>query len=157
MGLQVCIGESSSKVAHWAKSYTGRVRLQTISVPEGKDTADALRAALDHVDYKTLVVISGDLVTDLQLQARPGLLQSVLSAAHMLADYAPLTQAVLGEHFVNEASLTVVCSHKPLQAADAKPGKARKNVDYIGAGPGASRTPQAETGAQKSTQLWRAM
>ena len=33
---------------------------------------------------------------------------------------------------MNEASLTVVCSQCPLQAADIKPGKARKNVDYIG-------------------------
>ena len=43
---------------------------QTVSVPEGKDSADALRIALDHLDYETVVVISGDLVTDIPVQAR---------------------------------------------------------------------------------------
>ena len=42
--------------------------MQTSWVPDGKDTADALRSVLDSVLSSIVVVVSGDLVTDLPLQ-----------------------------------------------------------------------------------------
>ena len=89
----VCSGEATcSKVSQWiTKSYAGKLRIQvnkssdlyspicrqhgvqqafmqTSWVPDGKDTADALRSVLDSVLSSIVVVVSGDLVTNLSLQ-----------------------------------------------------------------------------------------
>ena len=90
----VCSGEShlhqdhavGHQIIHRQAAYTGAVSgvsyhevccrdcidlttvLQASWVPDGKDTADALRSVLDSLTSSIIVVVSGDLITDLPLQ-----------------------------------------------------------------------------------------
>jgi hypothetical protein len=69
---QVAIGEAvSSSIAHYlaAQEAAGGVSCNVITVPEECGTADALRLVAKHITAETLVVYSGDILTDLPVNA----------------------------------------------------------------------------------------
>eukprot|EP00775_Hariotina_reticulata_P009395 gene9396-9559_t len=79
---QVAIGEAvSSSIAHYlaAQEAAGGVSCNVITVPEECGTADALRLVAKHITAETLVVYSGDILTDLPVKA--------LLATHQGVDY----------------------------------------------------------------------
>ena len=102
-------------------------------MPEGKDTADALQTVLDTLSAQTIVVISGDTVTDLPLQvAGPQHLRigsDCLSSPAKLR--SPVLQGIIGAHYTSDASVTVLCTHSS-RVAEPKPGKPPKDVDFVG-------------------------
>jgi len=70
--VQVAIGEAvSSSIAHYlaAQEAAGGVSCDVITVPEECGTADALRLVAKHITAETLVVYSGDILTDLPVKA----------------------------------------------------------------------------------------
>jgi translation initiation factor eIF-2B subunit gamma len=72
MLLQVAIGEAvSSSMSSYlaAQEAAGGVSCNVITVPEECGTADALRLVAGQVSAETLVVLSGDILTDLPLRA----------------------------------------------------------------------------------------
>mmetsp|Transcript_15489 Transcript_15489/g.33608 ORF Transcript_15489/g.33608 Transcript_15489/m.33608 type:complete len:476 (-) Transcript_15489:297-1724(-) len=85
------------------------LQCEVVTVPEDYGTADALRAVASKVTAQTFVVVSGDLLTDLPVNA------------------------LVASHQMNGAYATVLLSHrKTSPTTETKPGKAPKNVDYIG-------------------------
>uniref|UniRef100_A0A7S3R0R7 Translation initiation factor eIF2B subunit gamma n=1 Tax=Dunaliella tertiolecta TaxID=3047 RepID=A0A7S3R0R7_DUNTE len=85
---------------------------EVVCVPEEYGTADALRTVAPRVTTPTCVVISGDLITDVQID--------VLVATHQLSS-ALVTMALY--------------KRKVSPSSESKPGKAPKNVDYVGLDP----------------------
>ncbi|KAK9828728.1 hypothetical protein WJX72_001741 [[Myrmecia] bisecta] len=109
--LVLCQGETASaKVSSWiAKNYQGPLHLEVKSVPEDSGTADALRTVRDKLKGANIVVISGDLVADVPLKA------------------------IMATHYVNQSTATsLLAPRKTSPSSETKPGKAPKDVDYIG-------------------------
>lgn len=106
LGEAVCSSISSYLAQQEA---AGGVACQVVTVPEESGTADALRAVAPRLTAPSVVVYSGDIVTDLHLPA------------------------VLLEHQVSGALATVlVGERKTSPASETKPGKPPRAVDYLG-------------------------
>lgn len=80
------------------------------TVAENLGTAEAVRAVSDSIRTDNFVLLSSDLVTDLPLRS--------LIAAHYIR--GSLVSSLLYQRRISPSSET-------------KPGKAPKNVDYVGA------------------------
>ncbi|WIA38932.1 hypothetical protein OEZ86_005085 [Tetradesmus obliquus] len=113
--IVVAIGEAvSSSMASYlaAQEAAGGVSCNIITVPEECGTADALRLVAGQVSAESLVVASGDILTDLPLRA--------LVATHQIS--GALATVLVGKR-------------KTSPTAETKPGKAPKGVDYLGLDP----------------------
>ncbi|KAF6255618.1 nucleotide-diphospho-sugar transferase [Scenedesmus sp. NREL 46B-D3] len=113
--IVVAIGEAvSSSMSSYlaAQEAAGGVSCNVITVPEECGTADALRLVAGQVSAETLVVASGDILTDLPLRA--------LVVTHQIT--GALATVLLGKR-------------KTSPTAETKPGKAPKGVDYLGLDP----------------------
>lgn len=113
--IVVAIGEAvSSSMASYlaAQEAAGGVSCNVITVPEECGTADALRLVAGQVSAESLVVASGDILTDLPLRA--------LVATHQIS--GALATVLVGKR-------------KTSPTAETKPGKAPKGVDYLGLDP----------------------
>ncbi|KAL6765072.1 eukaryotic translation initiation factor 2B gamma [Haematococcus lacustris] len=105
----------AASIQAWVQQeYSGpdKMQCEVICVAEDYGTADALRACASKVTAKTCVVLSGDLLTDLPVNA------------------------LVASHQMNQALATVLLyPRKVSPVTETKPGKAPKNVDYIGLDP----------------------
>lgn len=109
--IVVVEGEAAtSKVSHWiSKSYGGKMHVEVRSVTEDSSSAAAVAQLKDDLTADSFIVLSGDLVSDVPLKA------------------------LAASHYVTEATVTVLLKEKRISpASETKPGKAPKNVDYIG-------------------------
>lgn len=109
--IVVVEGEAAtSKVSHWiSKHYGGKMHIEVRSVPEDSSSAAALAQLKDDLKAESFIVMSGDLVTDVPLKA------------------------LAASHYVTEATATVLLRVKRISpASETKPGRAPKNVDYVG-------------------------
>ena len=129
--------------------------LQVKAVPEDSESADALRAVARDITAANFVVMSVDLITNVKLEVGSTLGPlSLAGQCDCKFFYMPLClggcpmcsnalikkgccgQALLAVHFVREAAATVLLSRrKTSPASETKPGKAPRNVDYIGGVP----------------------
>mmetsp|Transcript_13010 Transcript_13010/g.22960 ORF Transcript_13010/g.22960 Transcript_13010/m.22960 type:complete len:470 (+) Transcript_13010:3-1412(+) len=104
--------EAAAAVIAWLSfehNAPGKMHCEVIKTPKDGGTADALRAVSSRITSKTLVCLSGDLITDLALNA--------LVAVHKMSD----------------ATATVLLNKKKISpASGCSAGKAPKDVDYIG-------------------------
>lgn len=89
--------------------HHGSVHCEVIAVPEGTGTAEALRIVANKITLDTCLVFSGDLLTDVSVQA--------MVTKHQLT--SALATVLIGQNKVSPSSET-------------KLGKAPRNVDYIG-------------------------
>ncbi|KAA6423077.1 MAG: hypothetical protein FRX49_07065 [Trebouxia sp. A1-2] len=101
---------ATSKVSHWiSKNYGGKMHVEVRSVTEDSSSAAAVAQLKDDLKADSFIVLSGDLVSDVPLKA------------------------LAASHYVTEATVTVLLKEKRISpASETKPGKAPKNVDYIG-------------------------
>ncbi|KAL3137832.1 hypothetical protein ABBQ38_005086 [Trebouxia sp. C0009 RCD-2024] len=109
--LVVVEGEAAtSKVSHWiSKHYGGKMHIEVKCVAEDIGSTTAVAQLLAVIQASTFVIISGDLVTDVPLKA------------------------LAASHYVTDATVTVLLKERRVSpASETKPGKAPKNVDYIG-------------------------
>ncbi|MEW5317384.1 MAG: hypothetical protein WDW38_008684 [Sanguina aurantia] len=110
--LVVASGERAAGViSQWlATEYpSSSMQCEVVCVPEEFGTADALRAVADRLTSPTFIVLSGDLLTDLPVNA------------------------LVTSHQLNSALATVLLvPRKTSPTTETKPGRAPKNVDYIG-------------------------
>eukprot|EP00884_Botryococcus_braunii_P012713 jgi/Botrbrau1/21442/Bobra.0216s0050.1 len=118
--LVIVSGEATAqKVQSWVtKSYQGTLHLQVKSTAEGSDTADALRAVPDKIreKHEHLLVMSGDLVTDIPLKT------------------------FIASHFVTGAVASCLLTPtRTSPASQTKPGSSPRGVDYIGLDPHRNR------------------
>lgn len=107
----VCSGdETADRVQSWIQSgYSGDLRIELKVIPENLGSADALRSASDSLTASTVVVLSADVVSDVPLSA------------------------VLATHTMRGAAVTTLLHpRRVLASTETKPGKAPKNVEYIG-------------------------
>lgn len=107
--MQAVAGDAaSSRLAGWL-NQNSKVQCDVVTVPEEASTASALRSLQSKIKSDTFVVLSGDLVSELQLKP--------IVAAHQLS----------------KSLCTVLLSQRRSSpSAETKPGKAPKAVDYIG-------------------------
>ncbi|KAL4427461.1 hypothetical protein ABPG77_000750 [Micractinium sp. CCAP 211/92] len=107
----VCEGDMAAQaVRAWlANGYTGGLKVEVVRVAEGLPPVDALRAVLDRVTTHNFVLLSGDVVAEASLRVQ------------------------LLTHYVREAAMTALFGRrKVLATQETKPGRAPKNVDYVG-------------------------
>lgn len=111
--LVVCEGESASAaVRSWLSHYDGSLRLEVKTVTEGVGTAEALHQVIDFIRTDHFVLLSGDVVTEVSLQS------------------------LVLQHHVTNAAVTVLLSRRRMPpSSETKPGKAPRNVDYVGLSP----------------------
>ncbi|GAX72742.1 hypothetical protein CEUSTIGMA_g198.t1 [Chlamydomonas eustigma] len=106
--------KASAAISSWLQTEypattNSALHCEVITVPEDYGTADALRSVASKITASTLVVISGDLLTDVPVNA------------------------LVASHQMHRALATVMlCPRKVSPASETKPGKPPKNVDYIG-------------------------
>lgn len=107
----VCSGEETAdRVHHWIESgYSGDLRIELKVIPQNLGSADALRAVSDSLTASTVAVLSSDIVSDVPL--------SVVLATHTMR---------------GAAVTTLLHPRRVLPSTETKPGKAPKNVEYIG-------------------------
>lgn len=103
----------AASISAWIQSeYPAQgpgLQCEVVTVPEEYGTADALRAVASKITSSTFVVMSGDLLTDVPVNA------------------------LVASHQMHGALATVMlCPRKISPASETKPGKPPKNVDYIG-------------------------
>ena len=159
---QVVEGEAaSSKVGHWiSKHYGGKMHIEVKSVAEDSGSTAAVAQLQADIKAPTFIIMSGDLVTDVPLKVcitelpllTPVQQISMPHAVYLLTcqdfvrtvQYGPWAdhtgagwlalQALAASHYVTEATVTVLLKERRVSpASETKPGKAPKNVDYIGA------------------------
>jgi len=109
--LVVCSGkQTAERVQSWIEaSYDGDLHLEVRVIPENLGSADAMRAVADSLTADNVAVLSADVVSDVPLAA------------------------VLAAHTVRGAAATsLLHTRRVLASTETKPGKAPKNVDYIG-------------------------
>lgn len=109
--LVVCEGDMATQaVRAWlAKGYTGGLKIEVVRVADGLPPVDALRAVLDRVTTANFVLLSGDVVCEASLRVQ------------------------LLTHYVREAAMTALFGRrKVLASTETKPGRAPRNVDYVG-------------------------
>jgi translation initiation factor eIF-2B subunit gamma len=109
-GASAATSISSWIHTEWAASpHSSGMHCQVIQVPEETGSAEALKSVADRIASSSVVVISGDLVTDVPISA--------LVATHQMSGAS--------------ATITLV-QRKVSPASETKPGKPPKGVDYIG-------------------------
>lgn len=109
--IVVVEGEAAtSKVSHWiSKNYGGKMHIEVRSVAEESGSATAVAQFKDDLKAESFIVLSGDLLTDVPLKA------------------------LAASHYITEATVTVLLKDRRVSpASETKPGKAPKNVDYVG-------------------------
>lgn len=101
---------ASSKVSHWiSKHYAGKMHIDVKPVAEDSGSSAAIAQFADDIPAESFIVISGDLLTDVPLKA------------------------LIASHYVTEATVTILLRERRVSpASETKPGKAPKNVDYVG-------------------------
>lgn len=120
---QVAIGESvASSITSYLQQHAaaGGVQCEVITVPEDSGTADALNAVASHITSDTVVVYSGDLLSDVPLQA--------LVVTHQLS---------------GAVATVLVGSRKTSPTTETKPGRAPRVRGGAQLGCGAWRNGQA--------------
>jgi len=106
--IVVTAGDDTAKsVSKFAENYTGKLQMQVVPVPEDAGTATALRAIADRITSNNLLVLSGDLITDVSLAY------------------------LAGKHCANGATATVLLANCR-QNVEAETGKPAPPVDFIG-------------------------
>lgn len=99
----------SSWLTHEYAAQQGSLQCEVVTVPEDAGSADALRAVAGRILSETIVVLSGDVLTDVPVPA------------------------LVAYHQIHEATATLLLANrKTSPASETKPGKAPKDVDYIG-------------------------
>uniref|UniRef100_A0A7S0S6S1 Translation initiation factor eIF2B subunit gamma n=1 Tax=Chlamydomonas leiostraca TaxID=1034604 RepID=A0A7S0S6S1_9CHLO len=96
------------------QEYSGADKMQceVVTVAEEHGTADALRAVASRITARTCVVMSGDLLADV-----------------------PVNTLVAGHQLNGSLATVLLFKRKVSPTTQTKPGKAPKNVDYIGLDP----------------------
>ncbi|GMH33447.1 hypothetical protein BSKO_01281 [Bryopsis sp. KO-2023] len=99
---------AAATLKSWMASGEAPMQFQTVNVPEGSGSADALRAAISHLTLDLVVVMGYNLVMDVPLRA------------------------TLLSHYVNSATASVMFTRRKTSASSqTKPGKVPENVDYV--------------------------
>ncbi|KFM29331.1 putative translation initiation factor eIF-2B subunit gamma [Auxenochlorella protothecoides] len=108
--LVLCEGDAAaSAVQHWLAGYSGALAVEAVRVTEGSSPVEALRGVRDRLRAPHVVLLSGDVVTEVPLQAQ------------------------LLTHRLRGAAVTpLLARRRESAAAETKPGQAPKNVDYVG-------------------------
>jgi translation initiation factor eIF-2B subunit gamma len=107
---QVCEGDGAAvAVKSWLSQYIGLLQIEVIRVSAGLPSVAALRQVMDKVKSDHFVLLSGDVVTE-----------------------APLRAQMLMHHLKGAAVTALFGRRKTSPAADTQPGKAPRNVDYVG-------------------------
>ncbi|GAB4821626.1 hypothetical protein N2152v2_008672 [Parachlorella kessleri] len=111
--IVVCEGEAAAaSVRSWLAHYEGSLHLEVRAVTEGAPTLEALRQVADRIRTEHFVLLSGDVVTEVCLQA-----------------------LILRHHVTNAAVTALLARRRVSAASETKPGKPPRNVDYVGLGP----------------------
>lgn len=106
--LVVTAGDDTAKaVSKFAESYTGKMQIQVVPVAEDAGTATALRSIMDRLTSNNLMVLSGDLITDVSLAY------------------------LAGRHCASGATATVLLA-PCRENIDSETGKPAGPVDFIG-------------------------
>lgn len=106
----VCEGDAvATQVRHWVNKQSTQLHIEVFKVAEGQPSVAALRHAIDRVRSENFVLMSGDVITEVPLRAQ------------------------LLMHQVKGSTVTALFGRrKNSPAADTQPGKAPRNVDYVG-------------------------
>ena len=109
-GASAATSISSWIQTEWAASpHSSGMTCHVVQVSEEHGSAEALKSVADRIVSSSVVVISGDLVTDVPINA------------------------LVATHQMNGASATItLVQRKVSPASETKPGKAPRGVDYIG-------------------------
>lgn len=112
--LVVCEGDAAAAaVRSWVAQNRPGSGIEVVRVADGLPSASALRQVLDRVRAEHVVVLSGDVVTEVPLRAQ------------------------LLDHQLRGAAVTALFGRRRTSAAaDTQPGKAPRNVDYVALAPG---------------------